>query len=162
MFIEIDHRLSQQNSDAMKTEEHAQMPDCSSNLSKHDEAESFLNSVRQKFGLKPVVTQVEDSIENLFDETNIIQGALEIKLESEAGDYEVAEQYSDDQDFSESSEEDEEEEEDESDIEELSDSQLRKHEDSLQFKDESSESGREGRKCRRRKYRKSSEEKLFE
>jgi hypothetical protein len=160
MFIEIDQQLSQQN-----LEPNFQLPECSIDLPKESEIEAMLSNTRHKFGLKPLEVQIE-SIENLFDETNIIQGALEIKLESEAGDYEVTEHYSEDQNFSDSStddeDEEEEEEEDDSEIEELSDSQLRKHEDSLHLKDESSDSGQEDRKSRRRKYRKSSDEKLFE
>jgi hypothetical protein len=161
MFLEIDHQLNQQN-----LEQNLQLPECSEDLPKQSEIETTLSNARHKFGLKPLEVQV-GSIGNLFDETNIIQGALEIKLESDVGDYEVTEHYSDVQDFSDSSseddeEEEEEEEEDDSEIEELSDSQLRKHEDSLQLKDESSDSGQEDRKSRKRKCRKSSEEKLFE
>lgn len=124
---------------------------------KEFEYENSINSVRQKFGLKPLETNIEQ-LSELFDESNIT-GALQIKLESDIGDFELQEGLSeDDANLSESSEE----EEDDSEIEQLSDSQLRKHEESVQFQDESSESDREERKKRKRKYRKSDEEKLFE
>lgn len=125
------------------------------------EYERSVNSVREKFGLATnsfnsaePEPQVE-SLTNLFDE-----GALEIKLESDmTEDFDVHDALSDQESIiTESSEEDE---ENESDIEQLSDSQLRKHEESL-FQDDSSDSGKEERKKRRKKYKKSDEEKLFE
>lgn len=111
-------------------------------------------SVRDKYGLKPLVPV--ETLGGLFDEQDNITGALEIKLESDIEDFDAQDALSDDQEeISESSEE----EEDESEIEQLSDSQLRKHEES---RSELSESGRDERQKRKKKYRKSDEEKLFE
>lgn len=163
MFIEIDHQLSQQN-----LEQNFQVPECSEIAPRPSEIDITLSNVRHRYGLKPLEVQVE-AIENLFDETNIIQGALEIKLESDVGDYEIMEDQlsvhssdEEDEEDEDDEEEEEEEEEDESEIEELSDSQLRKHEESLELKDELSDGTQEERKRRKRKYRKSNEEKLFE
>lgn len=161
MFMEIEQVKYQQHPDVpdLQTLQVSQLQDCAippPELKKH-EYENHLNSVRHKFGLKPFEMTV---LNNLFDESNIT-GALEIKLESDIGDFETHDALSDDQDFSESSEE-----EDESEIEQLSDSQLRKHEESHQsrhqFQDESSESEHEERRKSKKKYRKSDEEKLFE
>lgn len=129
---------------------------------KEYELERSVLSIRQKFGLKPIIPPFPtEALSNLFDEQDndgIISTALEIKLESEIGDFDVQDALSEDQEQSESSEE----EDDESEIEQLSDSQLRKHEESLQFQDDSSDSGREDRKKLKKKPRKSDEEKLFE
>lgn len=111
--------------------------------------------VRDKYGLKPLVPV--ETLSGLFDEQDNIAGALEIKLESDIEDFDAQDALSDDQE--ENSESSEEEEEDESEIEQLSDSQLRKHEES---RSELSESGRDERQKRKKKYRKSDEEKLFE
>lgn len=126
------------------------------------EYEKSVNSVREKFGLTissysaTVEPQVE-ALTNLFDE-----GALEIKLESEIGDFdEVHDTLSEDQE-SINTESSEDEDENESDIEQLSDSQLKKHSESLQFHDDSSDSGKFERNKRKKKYKKSDEEKLFE
>lgn len=123
--------------------------------------ERSVNSIREKFGLTTTfsLTSTEPQVEaltNLFDE-----GALEIKIESEMiEDFDVHDTLSDQESIiTESSQDDE---EIESDIAELSDSQLRRHEESLQFQDDSSGSGQEERKKRRKKYKKSNEEKLFE
>lgn len=121
--------------------------------------EKMINNIRHKYGLEVLETQVEQ-FNVLFDESNVT-GALEIKLESDLCDFDSTE-LSEEHILSESSgEEEEEEEEDESGIEQLSDSQLKKHDESLQFQ-ESSESDHEKCKKRRKKYRKSEEEKLFE
>lgn len=134
----------------------SQLQDCAMPPSEPKlEYENYVNDVRHKFGLKPLDMSVE-VLNNLFDESNIT-GALEIKLESDLGDFEAHDTLSDDQEFSESSEE-----EDESEIEQLSDSQLRKHEETHQYQEESSESEHEERKTKKKKYRKSDEEKLFE
>lgn len=153
MFMEMAEVEQQfmQHPETMAPDEIAQLTvsEMPQPLPKEYEYEKSLNSVRQKFGLKPLETQVEVLI-NLFDES--ITGALEIKLESDIEE----EDENDDHDVSESDEE-----EDESEIEQLSDSQLRKHEESL-HQGESSEAEREQPKRRKRKYRKSDEEKLFE
>ena len=161
MFLEIEQvEYQQQHPDAAELHDQilqvSQLQDCAMPSSQpKQEYESVLNSVRHKFGLKPLEMTVE-TLNNLFDESNIT-GALEIKLESDIGEFEAHDALSDDQDYSESSEE-----EDESDIEQLSDSQLRKHEETHQYQDESSESEHEERKKLKKKYRKSDEEKLFE
>lgn len=167
MFMEIEQvEYQQQQPDVPELQDqilqvpqsHPQPQDCAiaAPEPKEHEYESHINSVRHKFGLKPLEMTAE-TLNNLFDESNIT-GALEIKLESDLGDFEAHDTLSDDQDFSESSEE----EEDESEIEQLSDSQLRKHEESHQYQNESSESEHEERKKLKKKYRKSDEEKLFE
>jgi hypothetical protein len=130
------------------------------------EYERNINSIRHKFGLSVLAysaaePQVEAALTNLFDE-----GALEIKIESEVGDFddeEVHDALSEDREsiISESSEDDEEI-ESLSDIEQLSDSQFKKHEESLQFQDESDSGQEERLKKRRKKYKKSDEEKLFD
>lgn len=122
---------------------------------KESDYEKNINSIRQKFGLKPLEMPVEN-LNSLFDESNIT-GALEIKMESDLGEFDTTDALSEDHEYSESSEE-----EDDSEIEELSDSQLRKHDELLQFRDESSDSEQEERKKHKKKYRKSDEEKLFE
>jgi hypothetical protein len=160
MFIEIE----QQKTPEVSMNQEGNQESCVDSTEQPNdlEYEKMINDTRQKFGLKPLEIQVE-SLSNLFDESNIT-GALEIKLESDAGDFEIADALSEEQEHCESSEEEEEEEddEDESEIEQLSDSQLKRHEESLQYNNESSDSGREERKKRRKKYRKSDEEKLFE
>lgn len=161
MFIEIE-QIDQQQEPEVDTQEMsiqddiAQLQNCEipPDLHKEFEYEKSVNSVRHKFGLQPLETQVE-ALNHLFDESNIT-GALEIKLESDAGEFDAHDTLSDDQEeFSESSEE-----EDESEIEQLSDSQFRKHEESLQFRERSLDL--EERKKLKRRYRKSDEEKLFE
>lgn len=147
MFLEIA-QIEQQQPAQELIDEISQQP-------KEFEYERHIVSIRHKFGLKPLEMPLE-ALSNLFDESNIT-GALEIKLESDIGEFEVVhDELSDDQDMSESSEE----EEDESEIEQLSDSQLKKHEESRD--EDSSSDGHEERKKRRKKYRKSDEEKLFE
>lgn len=115
--------------------------------------ENHLNNVRHKYGLKPLELSAE-TLCNLFDESKIAS-ALEVKLESDNGEFEINDALSDDQEFVESSEE-----EDDSEIEQLSDSQLRRHEE-LHPRDDSSESEPNERK-KSKKYRKSDDEKLFE
>lgn len=134
---------------------------------KQIELDQKLIEIRQKFGLKPLEVPIE-TLNNLFEESNNIAGditaSLEIKLESEVDDFEVNDVLPDELQVSDSSEE----EEDESEIEELSEAQLKRHDDRLESHEElheadgSSESGQEERKKRRKKYRKSDEEKLFE
>lgn len=160
MFIEIEQIELQQPEvdpqDILIQDDIAQLQNCEipPDLHKELEYEKNVNSVRHKFGLQPLEIQVE-ALNNLFDESNIT-GALEIKLESDAGDFDGHDALSEDEEeFSESSEE-----EDESEIEQLSDSQFRKHEESLQFRDRSVDV--EERKKLKRRYRKSDEEKLFE
>lgn len=152
-MAEVEQQFMQHPEALMAPDEIAQLTvsEMPPPLPREYEYEKSLNSLRLKFGLKPLETQVEVLI-NLFDES--ITGALEIKLESEIEE----EDENDDHDLSES---DEEEEEDESEIEQLSDSQLRKHEESL-HQGESSDTERERPKMRKKKYRKSDEEKLFE
>lgn len=162
MFLEIEqiehqHQPEVNSQEMLIHDDISQLQDCEipPALHKEFEYEKSVNSVRHKFGLQPLEMQVE-AISNLFDETNIT-GALEIKLESDTGDFEAHDVLSDDQEeFSESSEE-----EDDSEIEQLSDSQLRKHEERLQSGREQSPD-LEDRKKTKRKYRKSDEEKLFE
>lgn len=151
-MAEVEQQFMQHPEALMASDEIAQLAvsEMPPPLPKEYEYEKTLNSVRQKFGLKPLETQVEVLI-NLFDES--ITGALEIKLESDIEE----EDENDDHDASESDDE----EEDESEIEQLSDSQLRKHEESL-HQGESSDTEREQPKRRKKKYRKSDEEKLFE
>lgn len=116
-------------------------------IEENSQSSQQLNDVRQKFGLDLLDTQ--------------ISGLESIKLEGDICDFEVT--LSEEQNLSESSEEEEaDEDEDEEEIEQLSDSQFRKHEEALQFQEESSGSDREQRKKRKKKYRKSDEEKLFE
>lgn len=161
MFMEIEQIEHHQQQHPETTEELldevSQLQDCSIPPPQHKEYEyeSNVNSVRHKFGLKPLEMPVE-TLSSLFDESNIA-GALEIKMESDIGEFDVHDALSEDHEFSESSEE-----EDDSEIEQLSDSQLRKHEELLQFQEESSDSEREERKKHKKKYRKSDEEKLFE
>lgn len=122
--------------------------------------EQNINSVRHKFGLKTLESAMEEEFASILDESHTT-GALEIKLESEIAEFEATDAFSEGQDdHSESSEEEEESETE--DIEQLSDSQLRRHEDSLQLQEESSDSDLEQQPRRRKKYRKSDDEKLFE
>lgn len=160
MFIEIEQaeQLQQQQLQALHPEHPELLVQDENAQSKEFDYSGHILSIREKFGLKPLVTPVE-TLSSLFEEQDNITGALEIKLESDIEDFDVQDALSEDQEeISESSEEDEEE---DSEIEQLSDSQLRKHEE-LQLLNETSELGREDRKKRKRKYRKSDEEKLFE
>lgn len=120
------------------------------------EYEESVNSIRKKFGLVTLETPAE-ALKTLLVETNLA-GALEIKLESEIVDFEGEEVVSG---YSES----EEDEEDDSEIEQLSDSQIRKHEQLMQNQEPSSESGQEVQSVqvkRKKKYRKSNDEKMFD
>lgn len=162
MFIEIEQVEQLQQQQQQHQTIHPENPellvqDENAQPNKFDYNEHIL-SIRVKFGLQPSLTPGE-TLSNLFSEPDNITEALEIKLESDIEDFDVQDALSEDQEeISESSEEDEEE---DSEIEQLSDSQLRKHEE-LQLLNETSESGREDKKKRKRKYRKSDEEKLFE
>lgn len=120
------------------------------------EYDENINNIRKKFGLATLETPAE-SLKNLLVETNLA-GALEIKLESEIVEFEGQEVVSG---YSES----EEDEEDDSDIEQLSDSQLRKHEQLMLNQTQSSESDQEVQSVqvkRKKKYRKSNDEKMFD
>lgn len=121
-------------------------------------SESCLNDIRNKFGLKVMEKDDDEQVLGIFDESNIT-GALEIKLESEIGDFEDEH---DEQDAL--SEETEDTEEDESDIEELSFSQIKRRIslDSHGYRDESSDSDRKERRRRKKKYNKTEDEILFE
>lgn len=124
--------------------------------------EKNLNHIRNRYGLKELKDETHDSIiGNIFDETNIT-GALEIKLESEIGDFEEDEP--DEENMLSGEEESEETEEDESDIEELSDSQIKRRlsNDGFDYQEESSDSERKERRRKRKKYKKSEDEILFE
>ena len=120
-----------------------------------NEYDTGVNKIREKFGLSTItLNAVQMPVEptaSLFDE-----GALEIKLESDAiDDFDVPDALS----MNNPNSTDSSEEEDESDIEEFSDS-LKMHE--VKFRDESSDSGQDDCTKQRKKSRKSDEEKLFE
>lgn len=120
------------------------------------EYEEIVNNIRKKFGLVCTETPAE-ALKKLLVETDLA-GTLEIKLESEMDDFEVQEAVSG---YSES----EEEEEDDSEVAQLSDSQLRKHDELMQSQGQSSESDREVQSVqvkRKKKYRKSNDEKMFD
>lgn len=120
------------------------------------EYEQTVNSIRRKFGLECLETPAE-ALKNLLVDTNL-SGALEIKIESEMGNFVVQEAVSG---YSES----EEDEEDDSEIEQLSDSQLLKHDQLMQSRAQSSESEQEVQSVpakRKKKYRKSNDEKMFD
>lgn len=124
--------------------------------------EEHIMSIREKFGLKPLVIPVE-TLNNIFDEQEQIAGALEIKLESDLGEFDVQNVLPENQeDISDSSEEEDEEDDDDSDIEQLSESRLIKHEEDLQLLTDTLEPDRDDQKRKKKKYRKSDEEKLFE
>ncbi|CRK86962.1 CLUMA_CG000778, isoform A [Clunio marinus] len=162
MFLELEQLDHQQPVDQFTTiaEENVE----TKNFTNEFEYDKSIADVRQRFGLKPLEMPVEMLATTLFEEPNVVIDSVEIKLESELGDFEANELLSEDQDLSESSEE----EEDNSEIEQLSDSKFKRHKDSIRYQDgegdegeDSTDSGGEERK-NAKKYQKSEAEKLYD
>jgi len=135
--------------------------------------EKNVNNIRNRFGLKVLEDKNQEILESLFQESNIISGALEIKIENNldlriGDDSNLSSKVFDDNDETEDEEEMLEEElyiESEiSTIEELSESKLSLKYDQVESEEEIlSESEQQLLKTKkRRKYRKSDEEQLFE
>lgn len=129
--------------------------------------EKNVNNIRNRFGLKVLEDKNQEILESLFQESNIISGALEIKIENNL-DLRIGD------DSNTSSKEFDEEEEEEmleeeldieseiSTIEELSESKLYLKHDQIESEEELLSNQQLIKSKRRRKYRKSDEEKLFE
>ena len=132
--------------------------------------EKNVNNIRNRFGLKVLEDKNQEILESLFQESNIISGALEIKIENNldlridddsnasSKDFDDEEMLEDDEELDMESEI--------STIEELSESKLYLKYDQIESEEDEqklSDSEQHLMKTkRRRKYRKSDEEKLFE
>ncbi|KAL7016263.1 hypothetical protein ACKWTF_009983 [Chironomus riparius] len=139
--------------------------------------EKNINNIRNRFGLKVLEDKNQEILESLFQESNIVSGALDIKIENNLDlriddDSNTSSKDFDDNDEHEEmlEEEDEEELDMESEIstiEELSESKLYLKYDQVESEeyDEEKLSDLEQhliKTKKRRKYRKSDEEKLFD
>lgn len=134
--------------------------------------EKNINNIRTRFGLKVLEDKNQEILESLFQDSNIISGALEIKIENNL-DLRIDDDSNTSSKKFENNDDDEEEEEEmleeefdneseTSTIEELSESKLYLKHDQAVSEEEMLSDQQMIKLKRRRKYRKSDEEKLFE
>lgn len=129
--------------------------------------EKNVNNIRNRFGLKVLEDKNQEILESLFQESNIISGALEIKIENNldlriGDDSNPSSKEFDEEDEEEMLEEELDIESEISTIEELSESKLYLKHDQIESEEELLSDQQLIKSKRRRKYRKSDEEKLFE
>lgn len=129
--------------------------------------EKNVNNIRNRFGLKVLEDKNQEILESLFQESNIISGALEIKIENNldlriGDDSNTSSKEFDEEDEEEMLEEELDIESEISTIEELSESKLYLKHDQIESEEELLSNQQLIKSKRRRKYRKSDEEKLFE